>query len=450
MFTDIPRVSFSDRVSMVKYAAAQLPISRIDANWSSLQNNNNNAWYIELASGGINNNNKNNQYAVRACHENKLYQISLQSLVEAYYDCRRNKKTKNECVRFEFVRERSLVELQQEIEAGEYKPYPSNAFIVTYPTYREVFAAAFRDRIIHHWIAMRLEPLMEKRFIDDSYNCRKGRGTSYGVNRTVQMMQEATENWTAPAYVVKWDFSGYFMSIQKDKLWQMIVELIESEYKGEDKEVLLYLTKETLYNEPQKNCVRTSPVEMWDKLPKEKSLFTNERNIGLPIGNLTSQLFANFYMWKIDAEMKKRHAGYARYVDDGWIIDRDKRKVLQSVKNLSSMLEEYGVHLHKKKFYCQSAYKGLKVIGVVIKPHRVYVSNRTRCKCRQKIYNYNVIRPSKQKARKLQASMNSYLGLMKQYQAYNLQIELLGMIGRKWRKYVAPSKNKNKLKLLKK
>lgn len=432
----------------MKYAkCAQPPMAQADEYWSALQNNNTNAYYVELGAGTINNNNKNNAYVTRACQEDAKYHISFESLIEAYYDCRRNKRTKNECVRFEYNRERTLIELHRQIEAGEYIPSPSKAFIVDYPVNREVFAADFVDRIVHHWTALRLEPLMEKYFIDDSYNCRKGKGTTYGINRTTSMLEQATKNWTETAYVAKWDYKGYFMSIRKDVLLEMAQELVDAEYNKPDKDALMYLVRCTILNEPQNNCIRTSPCNKWDALPIDKSLFNQDTNLGLPIGNLTSQLFANFYLWKVDKEIKARHKFFCRYVDDGWIIDTDRKKILQTIRWLRVRLRNLGVRLHPRKFYFQRADKGMKVIGVVMKPHRTYVANRTIGRALQRLQYYNSQRPSEEGAKKLQSSVNSYLGLMNQYRAYGCRVKLCKSIKPEWFEYIAIVNNYNKIKL---
>ena len=107
-------------------------------------------------------------------------QISLEEVVEAYYTCRKNKRNTASAIRFEMNLAANLVELWQDINRGTYQPGRSIAFVVTNPICREVFAAQFRDRIVHHLIINKLEEQMESYFIDDSYSCRPGKGTFYG------------------------------------------------------------------------------------------------------------------------------------------------------------------------------------------------------------------------------------------------------------------------------
>lgn len=420
------RVLNCNRVSSVKYThGVQLPISSDESYWSSVQNNNNNAYTLSLSSGMANNYTKNSSYRVRACCNEVKYPLSFDSIIEAYYNCRENKKRKNECVRFSFERENKLVELYEQVIRGEYKTLPSKAFIVNYPTYREVFAADFRDRIIHHWIALRIEPLMEQEFIDDTYNCRKGKGTSYAVRRCSELFQEKSCNYTKEAYIMKWDLKGYFMSIDKNKLWKKVERLINEKYDEFDKETLLYLTREVIFNKPQENCVRTCPITEWDNLPKGKSLFEINGDVGIPIGNLTSQLLANFYLSDIDREMKKKYSGYCRYVDDCWIVSESKKELKKAFKDFKIMLNELGCKVHPKKFYLQSIYKGVSLVGAIIKPHTIYAGKRTIGKCFYVAKNKSYTYKCRKDLEKLMQSVNSYFGMIKHYMSRNMRVKIM-------------------------
>jgi len=403
---------------------------------------------VSLATGTVNNNNnKNNSYRVRACDNEHKYLFPLESLIEAYYDCQRNKRSKNECVRFSFNREENLIRLWEDVCNGTYKPVKSKAFIITYPTKREVFAADFRDRIIHHWIALRFEPLIEGVFINDTYNCRKGRGTDYGIKRTRYLIEQISENYTKPAYIAKWDLQGYFMSIDKRILWNKVVALIDARYHAADKETLLYLMKEVIFNEPQNNCIRTSPIEMWDGLPANKSLFTNEPFFGMPIGNLTSQLLANFYVSDPDAVMKSRYIGYCRYVDDPWVISGSKTEIREAVRLFRSMIEKLGCRMHPRKFYMQEVRKGVKLIGVVIKPHRTYSAGRTVGRAIERMKEFDSLPVNKENLLKLQTSVNSYLGLMKNFATFKFRGEILRCIAPKWWRHIASVNYRTKIKI---
>ncbi|MCQ2310179.1 MAG: hypothetical protein MJZ64_00290 [Paludibacteraceae bacterium] len=303
---------------------------------------------------------------------------------------------------------------------------------------------------MHHWIALRLEPLMEDEFIDDSYNCRKGKGTDYGIERIVEMIDTISCHYAKSIYVGKYDMRGYFMSIDKDILWDMIKSLIDRRYCGDDKQTLLYLTKETIYNIPQENCIRTCPLEEWDDIPKSKTLFSHPANKGLPIGNLTSQLFANYYFSDIDREMKERHEGYSRYVDDGTIIAVTVDEICDGFVYVRERSRQKGCEIHPNKFYIQPVAHGFKIIGRVIKPYRIYVSNRIRNKMRSKVIGFGKIRNVTRDVEfHLVQSMNSYLGLMNRLAAYNVKKENLEMIDPRYFEYIEIEGNYELLKMKK-
>lgn len=143
--------------------------------WSSTEYNNNNAWYQNFTNGTQNNNNKNNANSVRCIRKSintLIPMITLEDVFQAYYDCRRNKSRTNNALVFELDYEARLIQLYEDIITGRYHIGRSIAFIVFSPSIREVFAADFRDRIVHHLIYNKINPYFEKTFIYDSYSCR--------------------------------------------------------------------------------------------------------------------------------------------------------------------------------------------------------------------------------------------------------------------------------------
>ena len=127
--------------------------------------------------------------------------VSYDDLLQAYRDCRSGKGGTHNAVAYEINYEANLLALRDEINARTYTPDRSIAFIVTKPVQREIFAANFRDRIVHHWIALRIEPLLEQSFIDESFNCRKDKGTLAGIKCLHEMIREKSENYTRDCWV---------------------------------------------------------------------------------------------------------------------------------------------------------------------------------------------------------------------------------------------------------
>ena len=363
--------------------------------------------------------------------------IDFETILEAYLDCRKRKRSTVGATEFELNYVHNLVELMNEVNSRQYRIGKSICFVVRYPRYREVFAGEFRDRIIHHYIALRLEPLFEQIFCDRTYNCRKGKGQLAGVTQLAEDIRDESENYTKDAYVMKVDLKGFFMSIIKSKLANMIDDFIVANYEGDDKEDLRWLCNLVVMHRPELNCERRSPLWMWNFIPKEKSLFTNGEDRGIAIGNLFAQLFANFLLntidWKIDAVCVRHN----RYVDDISFVSKDKKKLLSIIPMLRIELGKLGLRLNEKKFYLQHYSKGVQFTGAVIKPDRIYVANHT-----INSFAFAVERLGKaaemgmiDDINKNIASVNSYLGIMSHYNEYTTKRRIMAKLPQKFYEY---------------
>lgn len=354
--------------------------------------------------------------------------VKTEGMLEAYYDCRRMKRRTASAIVYEMNYESNLIALRDRINTRTYQPGKSICFVVTHPRYREVFAASFEDRVVHHYIALRLEPLFELVFSPRTFNCRKGKGQLYGVKILEADMKEASNNYTADCWVMKLDLQGFFMSIDKALLARMIDKFVVQYYQGDDIDDLRYLCQVVILHCPEKNCERHSPREMWERLPANKSLFTNGEGKGVAIGNLFAQLFANFLLntldWYIE-ELGIKHHG--RYVDDFYCIHQDKQVLLIAVPKIRAKLAELGLSLNPKKFYFQHYTKGVEFTGAVVKPYRMYCCNRV-------LTNFIAAVRELNRARNIDdvthavCSINSYLGLLRQSNEYGKRCKILKMI----------------------
>lgn len=306
------------------------------------------------------------------------------SWVEAFHDCCKHKKSSIQCILYR-LNAVDLITLACDVAIRQYSPSVSITFIVVHPRLREIFAAHFRDRIVQHWIVLRIEPLLEARFIsqgDVSFNCRKGYGTLAAVNRLEQMMIEVSQNYSIPAYVGRFDISSFFMSIDVRILWQQLEPFIKEYYSGDDIETLYYLMRITIFHRPQDKCERRGDIRLWDYLEKSKSLFSSLMFIGMAIGNITSQLLANFFLSFFDAfiiELCRKHeARYIRFVDDFTVVAKSTA-VIKLIENQARrwLAENLNLVMHKRKVYIQEVRHGVKFVGTVIKPGRKYLSNGT-------------------------------------------------------------------------
>ena len=315
--------------------------------------------------------------------EEVIGDIPLEDVFEAYFDCRRKKRGTHNALAFEADYERKCIELWRDINAGTYRPSRSVAFIVFKPVQREVFAADFRDRVVHHLVARKIEPLLEAEFIDDSYSTRVGKGTLYGIRR----------------------------------------------------------------------C----PVSHWKELPRNKSLFHLDGRHGLPIGNLTSQMMGNFLLSLLDHLITEQWGVplYGQYVDDMVLVHSSREHLLSVRERIREWLAANGLTLHPRKMYLQHYSKGVPFVGGVVKPGRMYISNRTVGYFHDTLARYNRLAQEpgyvETHGEEFVASVNSYLGQMKHFATYNIRKRLLleGGIDPRWWKVIYACGHLDKITLKK-
>lgn len=386
--------------------------------------------------------------------------MAVQDLFQAYYDARRHKRGSISALAFEMDYETNLFTLYDDIMNERYEIGRSTCFISFKPVQREIFAADFRDRVVHHFIYNYISPGFERIFINDSYSCRVGRGTSYGIKRVDHFMRSCSLNYSRDSYVLKLDIKGYFMAIDKSLLYDKVEEVVHR-YREKitfDTGLLLRLISQIISHDPTKNYRISGGWVDWVGLPRSKSLFWAGPNKGLPIGNLTSQLFGNVYFNDFDHFVKHELgcAYYGRYVDDFIIVHQDKKYLKTLIPLLKNYLwDTLALELHPKKIYLQHISKGVPFLGVIIKPYRLYIGNKTKTGFYQSIGYWNKILArtagnlKKEDVRKFSDSVNSYLGAMKHYDTYKLRRTMLAEhLAPKWGRYVKISPEYDKIIVL--
>lgn len=369
--------------------------------------------------------------------------ISLEDVFEAYFECRKKKRNTCNALAFESEYERKCVELWREINSGTYHPSRSIAFIINKPVKREVFAADFRDRVVHHLIARRIVALLEEQFINDSYSTRKGKGTLYGILKVEEHIRQCSGNYTKDCHILKIDIRSFFMKISKQRLYDLTERLLRERYEGNDLPVLLYLLRETVFNRPERNCIRRSAPKEWRGLPKDKSLFHTDGSCGLPIGNLTSQLLALNFLDELDHLITGNWGveHYGRYVDDMVLVHPSQDHLLEVRERISRWLSTRGLMLHPRKMYLQHYTKGVLFIGGMILPGRKYLSNRTVGFCYDAIERLNRLAASSPDyvlthGEEFVSTVNSYLGMMRHFSSYKLRRKVMEHIGKEWWKII--------------
>ncbi len=338
-------------------------------------------------------------------------ELSFQEVIEAYFQCRIGKRRTIHALDFEFDLERNLSQLYEDISMGHYRISKSIAFVVDQPKVREIWSATFRDRIAHHIVYNRLEYRFIPTFIRDSFACLKDRGTLDGSNRLHKGMRSITRNWQQEAYYLGADVRNFFVSIHKPTLWKILEpKIIEPWLKD--------LTWQILFHDPTVDYIAKSAPGAFARVPGHKSLLKTPSERGLPIGNLTSQFFANVYMNEMDQFVKHQlgHRYYYRYVDDLVILHQSADRLNYDFSLMNQFLQDHlKLEFHPFKKQLGLVHQGVDFVGFIHKPFRRYVRSRTLNKMKSTVNlwrkrgtKYNCF-----EVERLRATMNSYLGMAK-------------------------------------
>lgn len=371
------------------------------------------------------------------------YSLLLRDLYVAFASAARHKGKMSYVHRFRADLRTNLACLALVLILRLYVPLPSKCFIVFRPKQREVFAAQFPDRVVHHLYFNMTHLLYEATFIRDSYSCIDGRGTLDGILRLAQHIRQESQNYTRECYVLKLDIRGYFMHIDRRRLLSLCLQTLDrmashritkavAEVFGAspqstwqqvlDMDFVRWLTEVIVMLDPKTSCQRVMPLSAWDGLDPAKSLFCTPEGCGLPIGNLTSQLFSNVYLNVLDQFCKRtlkcRH--YGRYVDDFYIVSCDRQWLLSLVPRIREFLhQQLGLDLHMGKVRICKAAHGVEFLGAYVKPYRIYLSSATLHRIEKGLKQMDFSVPEK-----VQKSVNSYLGLMAHTASYRLRRRL--------------------------
>jgi len=413
-----------------------------DGNFNAANNNNRANGFSVRCVQALNNN--DSRFSDKNCH-------LKYDLFRAYFDARKHKRNTWNQLRFEIEFEHNLLQMYEKILNGTYEIRKSIAFIITDPVMREILAADFSDRVVHHLIFNYINPILDQQFIPDSYSCRTGKGTHYGIKRIAGFLKACSENYTKDCYILKLDIKGYFMGMNKHLLVEKLHNMLDAERNTTsfDFNLVWWLIEKVIWNDPTQSCIIKGKMSDWDGLPLTKRLFQAAPNCGLPIGNLTSQLFSNVYLHDFDCFVKNELGieYYGRYVDDFVIIHPDKAFLLDVLPKIRQYLLEHSqLQLHPNKIYLQHYSKGVAFLGAYIKPHRCYINNRTKRKfygalkeideiLTQSLSPSSVVSsrsaafvtpsPNRVDLEKVRAKLNSYLGIMKHYRTYNIKRKAL-------------------------
>lgn len=339
--------------------------------------------------------------------------FTFQKLYKAYLGCRENKRKTINALKFEWDLEKNLFSLQNRLNKKNYEPGRSICFVVKEPCPREIFAANFEDRIVHHFLVNEIIEAGEKAFICDSFSCRKNKGTHLAVKRVRKFIRQITRNENEKAFYIKLDISGFFMSINHNILFDILKEMILKQNKSNLwKKDILWLAEKIIFHKPTKNYIIKGDTQLFNLIPQRKSLFHSPENKGLPIGNYSSQFFSNLYLNKLDQFIKRelKCKYYVRYVDDFIILSKNI-KFLKIFENKIKLFlsENLNLNLNPRKTKIQKLEKGLDFLGYFIKLDHILVKNKVIKRFKERIYRINLSQSIKNLS-KLLSFINSYYG----------------------------------------
>ncbi len=296
----------------------------------------------------------------------------LCALYDSYVEARRAKRGTLDEIRFEANLFQNLENLATSIEKRIYEPSRGIAFIVNRPVTREIFAAPFRDRVVHHLLFDLCAKWWDRRFIGNSFACRIGKGTIYGWKHLQKDMRTCSKMGRIPAIVQKNDLSGYFMSLDRRLLFRRVCWGMENQFKQAPNlhRLTKYLWRKIIFDDPTRNVQIRGSVNDWKKLPRNKSLFFQKPGVGIVIGNLTSQLLSNIFLDQLDQYVRFElgYQFYGRYVDDFYIVikEEEKARLANDMRKIDDYLKSIGLKLHPKKCYHQSVKHGVDFLGAKV------------------------------------------------------------------------------------
>ena len=396
------------------------------------QDNGNTAarWVVNFNNGNVNDNHQNNNACVRAVRASE-YQcnetVSLRQIYDAWLKARKGKKPSANQFVFDTNWATRLLHLQQSVNSCTWQPLPSTCFIAIRPKAREIHAPDFSDRIVHHWLVPQLEKLWEPAFIYDSYANRKGKGSHAAVVRLQQFIRQVPR-----AHYLQLDIHNFFNSIHRPTLWAMLKNKL---LKAGASNQVLHATHALLKHHPLKqgSKYRGTAAER-SAVPMHKRLENSAAGCGLPIGNLSSQFFANVYLDALDQFVKHtlKAKRYIRYVDDFVIVHQSPAQL----KKWQAEIEQFiAVQLQlklKQDIRLRPLTDGIDFLGYVVRPTHTITRQRVVSHFNQALSAWecqhitgNKIKATPASIRQIRCVIASYMGHIKQCNSYRLIQKLL-------------------------
>ena len=324
----------------------------------------------------------------------------MENLFGAWREFKRGKTNKLDVQKFAFNLEDNVFKLHNELKQRIWKPDPYTSFYVRDPKLRHIHKATIRDRVFNQALFRILYQIFDKEFIAGSYSCRKAKGTHRGVLKLNSHIRKISCNYTRPAFALKCDVRKFFDNIDHKTLY----EIIKRKVTDLDVLRLIYMVLDSFETSPGK---------------------------GLPLGNVTSQLFANVYLNELDQYVKHtlKIKYYVRYCDDFIILDTNPSILIGYIQSVGMFLKnKLDLSLHPHKIVMRKCLQGMDFLGYVVLPQRTVLRTKTKRRILKKIRSMKT-----QMDRNLitletfDQKMQSYLGILTHCSGYKMQLLLLSI-----------------------
>ncbi len=328
--------------------------------------------------------------------------VSLENLFLAWDNFKKDKKSKKDVMRFEWKLEDNIFQLHRDLKHKSYKHAPYSSFYINDPKQRHIHKASVRDRVLHHAMFSILNPVFEPTFIAHSFSCRIGKGTHKGINSLASMLLSNNHNNSINCFVLKCDIKKFFDAIDHN----VLLNILQKRIKGKDAYWLLEEVIES-FESSQSNILQRK---------------------GVPIGNLTSQLFANIYLNKFDQfikhDLKIKH--YCRYTDDFVIVSDNQSYLNDLIPKIKTFLRSHlQLELHPSKMSIRKFQQGIDFLGYVSLPYHRVIRSKTRQRMYRKLEaRINEYRSGTISRHTLEQCLQSYLGVLTHADTHQLTQKL--------------------------
>lgn len=307
--------------------------------------------------------------------------ISIENLLEAWIEFSADKDKREDVAEFRLRLMKHLLQLHKDLKNRTFVHGPYMPFKINDPKPRNIHKATVKDRILHRALYRKLYPFFDRTFISDSYSCRIDKGTHRAFKKFSEFARQMSRNHTKTVWVLKCDIRKFFASVDH----QILSDILNSYIPDQD---IIHLLNQII-----------------------GSFHSSNPNIGMPLGNLTSQLFANIYMNKFDQFIKHRIKAkyYIRYADDFVILNTNRKLLLSIITDIGKFLKEsLHLSLHPNKTFLKTFASGVDFLGWTHFPdHRVL-----RTTTRRRMMNKCNDEPKFE-------TVSSYLGMLRHGNAYN-------------------------------